>query len=133
MKKFLMPLCLLVFLAACEELDESQRAALTQDLGCPRGSLADRKLIWHGCQEGCKDEQGEWHGPFRALWGDGQIKDQGSYRHGLRQGPWRFSHVKGIPKETGPYAEGKRHGRWTFYDKGKKTAEGEYAQGIRHG
>ncbi len=77
---------------------------------------------------------GERHGEWVLLHGNGRVQSQGRYVAGKRQGRWTFFHENGEKSAEGPYRDDLEHGRWVhWYADGRKEAEGDYREGRMHG
>ncbi len=60
----------------------------------------------------CVRPDGTRNGPFIALFPDGTIEIEGSYKDGKLDGAWQRHHPGGALAETGAYAAGLRDGTW---------------------
>jgi len=54
------------------------------------------------------------HGYYRSFWEDGPLKEEGRYKHGIKEGKWAY-YLEGIKRE-GTYRDGKLVGVYSYYD-----------------
>lgn len=104
----------------------------------------------------CTRADGARHGRFVALFPDGAIEIDGTYRAGVLDGPWQRHHPGGAIAERGAYAAGVKTGTWVqrattgavlgeyeldagtgverrWLDTGELYEEIAYLRGARHG
>lgn len=121
------------------------------DDGTAAAPAAAPEPAWH-----CTRPDGVRHGRFIALFPDGAIEIEGTYRDGTLEGPWQRKHATGAVAERGLYAAGKKTGTWTlassagaplgeyelvagtglekrWYDDGKPYSVSAVKSGARHG
>ncbi len=74
------------------------------------------------------------HGQFKSSYQDGQLKEKGHYKNGLKTGVWKQWHTNGELKEVLTYRMGRLHGKALKYDQeGRLILSGQYKKGKRHG
>jgi antitoxin component YwqK of YwqJK toxin-antitoxin module len=56
------------------------------------------------------------HGLYMNFFPNGQVKDSGYYRNGLREGHWEHWLSKGLLRASGTYENGLRTGNWSYND-----------------
>lgn len=59
---------------------------------------------------------GEWHGPARSWYRNGQLEDQGEYSHSQQAGVWSYWFENGQMAATGRYEHDRKTGDWTYWD-----------------
>lgn len=65
---------------------------------------------------------------------DGDEREEGNYKNGLKDGIWKFYYSNGKISKTGKYLEGVENGKFTFYyDNGRTMQEGDFIMGLKDG
>jgi antitoxin component YwqK of YwqJK toxin-antitoxin module len=74
------------------------------------------------------------HGHSTIWFDDGQLQQQGSYRHGKKSGSFTFYYDNGQVAATGQYADDVPDGSWTWsHRNGQKATLGQYHAGQPSG
>jgi antitoxin component YwqK of YwqJK toxin-antitoxin module len=79
------------------------------------------------------DSDGHLDGQFAAWRSRGRLREQGSYRHGLRHGVWTWFDRGGGKEREGSYVDGLRDGTWTSWHGRSVASVGTYRAGIPDG
>jgi antitoxin component YwqK of YwqJK toxin-antitoxin module len=70
---------------------------------------------------------GEWHGPTRSWYPNGQLEHEGEYAHGQLSGRWTFWFETGQVAAEGAYLDDREVGAWQYWNKeGCATAREEW-------
>jgi len=69
--------------------------------------------------------RGEWHGPSRSWYSNGQLEKEGEHRHGRMAGPWTFWFQTGQTAARGHYEEDQKAGAWEYWDKSGRLVSWE--------
>ena len=69
-------------------------------------------------------------GPHQDKYGNGQVKEEGTYKGGEKVGKWTYYWQNGQKKTVGYYSKGKPTGEWVYYSKeGSMLGKGTYKNG----
>ncbi|MFT4801180.1 MAG: antitoxin component YwqK of YwqJK toxin-antitoxin module [Flavobacteriaceae bacterium] len=84
--------------------------------------------------EGIVDKKGNFSGPWKLYFPNGNIKAKGSYELGKRVEDWVFYHINGIKSQSGKYWKGKPTGNWQWYYNNSELRRDEnYRKGLEEG
>jgi hypothetical protein len=86
--------------------------------------------------EGVPDDAGRLrrHGPSRAWWDGGAVRQEARWSRGRRDGELVEYHRNGRRAQAGRYLDDEKEGPWsTWSEGGQLTERAEYRRGVRHG
>ena len=67
------------------------------------------------------NEEIPYTGKVSTFWGNGQLKEEGLYRDGVKSGLWKYWHSEGQLSSKGIFRNNLKTGVWIeFYDDGNK-------------
>lgn len=90
--------------------------------------------VWRGLREEGSYRDGVRDGAWRAWRSDGSLRWVGNYREGLRDGLWETYGLLGHLETELQYEAGSRHGDWRAYgESGALVEEGQYDQNHASG
>lgn len=104
-------------------------------ISCPASSTLVRRELPRGKEERCVLRRGgKHHGPFQTWYGNGTLKQEGSYRYGQPQGRWTYYYPNGQKRMEGSWRFGKAQGAWTYWhENGGRESAGQFRRGKRDG
>lgn len=74
------------------------------------------------------------HGEYKSFYLDKNLREQGMFRHGLKEDVWKTWFPGGRLHELAHYKKGKLHGSYERYDEnGKLLERSAYKHGVKHG
>ncbi len=100
------------------------------------GNITASRIYEYGKEvgRGIIGSTGRLEGPWKELYENGTVKEEGTYENGLRSGKWRYYHPSGKLSQNGSFRKGKPHGDWTWlYEDGSLRREESYRNGREDG
>jgi hypothetical protein len=74
------------------------------------------------------------HGEYKSFYLDKNLREQGTFRHGLKEDEWKTWFPGGRLHELAYYKKGKLHGNYERYDEnGNLEERSVYKNGVKHG
>ena len=101
-----------------------------------QGNVVDAVLYDEGVEvgRGIIGASGKIEGPWKLFYVNGNVKEEGEYKEGLREGTWQFYDKQGILIQKGNYRKGKPDGLWRwFHEDGSSRREESYTRGREDG
>jgi antitoxin component YwqK of YwqJK toxin-antitoxin module len=103
-----------------------------EGIGCPKGTIPNGEKTPDGSEAWCELEtnRSQYHGPYRAWYGNGALGTLENYDHGKREGKAEYRWENGKVQVTGQYKNGVRDGIWIFTENnGASAGRVEYREG----
>jgi antitoxin component YwqK of YwqJK toxin-antitoxin module len=104
-------------------------------VSCPPGTTLVVHELPQGKEERCfLGRSGKRHGPFQTYYGNGNLRQAGTYRYGEPQGVWNYYYPTGQKRMEGNWRFGKAQGPWTYWhENGTRESSGRFRNGKREG
>lgn len=74
------------------------------------------------------------HGPYRRLYPNGNIRELGSFKEGLKSGKWIQLDPNGVLRRKSTWKQGEETGKYELYaEDGSIKEAGRLRRGVKHG
>jgi len=100
------------------------------------GTVIDAILYDQGTEvgRGIIGVSGKIEGPWKLYYSNGNLKEEGEYKEGVKEGKWEFYDKEGKLMQIGSYLKGKPEGLWRWYHTdGSTRREESYSRGREDG